>query len=281
MFPPRAFIIGAQKSGTTYLAGLLDQSPQICVSNPKEPHFFSQHYDKGIDYYRSCFPNADAKVMIDASTTYSFLRPHDQLTAPIAPGVVDPIPERIAKLRPDARIIYILRHPVERAISALKHKLRDVPVTERPVKLLDALREDPMFVLIGRYGDQIERYLEVFDREQILLLKFDDLRKDPATVVNTCLEFLECEYFHVDTKRNPESRHAASSYNTLGRLLRRLPSGFTSAIKNSLPTSMLLQARNSVQVPAQQIEIEDKSEVMKLFLDDLEKLRTLTGIELI
>ncbi|KIC41615.1 hypothetical protein RA27_10300 [Ruegeria sp. ANG-R] len=260
------------------MAGLLDQSPQICVSDPKEPHFFSRHFDKGLDYYRSCFPNPDAQVLVDASTTYSFLRPLDQIALPEAPGVVEPVPERIAELRPDARIIYILRHPIERAMSALKHKLRSVPATDTPVQLIDALRDDPMFVLIGRYGDQIERYLEVFDREQILLLKFNDLRENPASVVNTCLKFLECTPFQVDTERNPESQHAASSYNAIGRMFRRLPPGFASALKKGLPAPMMRQMRSSIQAPAQQIEIGDRSEVMKLFSDDLEKLRRLTGI---
>ena len=61
-------MIGAQKSGTTYLASLLGQSRDVCVSDPKEPQFFSTHFEDGFATYSKCFADPAAKIRLDAST---------------------------------------------------------------------------------------------------------------------------------------------------------------------------------------------------------------------
>src|SRR3569833_1019554 len=70
MFPPQAFIIGAQKSGTTSLAYLLDQHPMIGLATPKEPDFLTVNWDRGLDWYRACF-REPKEILIDASVSYT------------------------------------------------------------------------------------------------------------------------------------------------------------------------------------------------------------------
>ena len=70
-FPPKAFIIGAQKAGTTFLSYLLDQHPHITLAESKEPDFFTRHWEKGLEWYRKRFSGPEENILIDASTSYT------------------------------------------------------------------------------------------------------------------------------------------------------------------------------------------------------------------
>ena len=70
-FPPQLYLIGTQKGGTSYLASLIGQHPEICLAEPKEPQFYTSHWDKGLDWYRGRFADPDAPVLLDASTSYT------------------------------------------------------------------------------------------------------------------------------------------------------------------------------------------------------------------
>jgi hypothetical protein len=187
-FPPKVFIIGAQKSGTTQLAELLDQHNDICLSSPKEPDYFSRFYSKGLDWYKSCFADS-SKCLIDASTSYT-CRPlpkvydedHNFTQHPLV-GV----PEKMHQLSPDARLIYIVREPIKRTYSGYWHQVRSGVETD-PMDV--AVFKNTYYRRISKYAEQLEYYLEYFKPEQILLLDFDKLIKSPHEQINICLEFL-------------------------------------------------------------------------------------------
>ena len=71
-FPPEVYLIGAQKAGTTTLAYLLAQHPDICIAKNKEPHYFTGNSAKSLTWYEKQFPNHENTLCIDASTSYSF-----------------------------------------------------------------------------------------------------------------------------------------------------------------------------------------------------------------
>jgi hypothetical protein len=188
-FPPELFIIGAQKAGTTFLANLLGQHPDICVAEPKEPDFLTRHRDRGEAWYASCFPNPASRHLLDASTSYaaSPLRtvadPRLDRESPLA-GV----PRRLHALSPTAKLIYLLRNPVNRTYSAYWHNVR-AGHESRPFR--EALSSSSFYLRVSRYYDQVDLYLEHFPRDSILLLLFEDLVKEPARTVRQCLDFLE------------------------------------------------------------------------------------------
>src|SRR5680860_30087 len=102
-----AFIVGAQRSGTTFLFQQLNQHPEVCMAKPvrPEPKFFIREelYNKGLEFYRSTYyAEAGNKVCIEKSTSYI----EYELAA-----------QRISQAFHHAKIIFILRNPVERAIS--------------------------------------------------------------------------------------------------------------------------------------------------------------------
>ncbi len=70
-FPPQAYLIGAQKAGTTFLANLLAAQPGVCMANPKEPDFFTRHRERGLDWYRERFAEPEGRLLLDASTSYA------------------------------------------------------------------------------------------------------------------------------------------------------------------------------------------------------------------
>src|SRR3954454_7151346 len=107
MTRPNFFIVGAMKSGTTTMARALSLHPRVFMSNPKELHYFvaGRNWGRGLEWYEEQFAAANGAVAVgEASVTYT--------QTPVSPGVA----ERMARLVPDARIIYLVRHPVERML---------------------------------------------------------------------------------------------------------------------------------------------------------------------
>lgn len=282
-FSANAFLIGAQKSGTTWLASLLEQSPDICVSDPKEPQFFTRQFEKGEDFYRACFARPDAPVRLDASTTYSFLRPAHAMNDPDAPGLLDPVPQRIAEWAPDARFIYVLRDPVGRAASAYRHVMRMQPAPKEPVSLLDCLHERPMLALASRYADQIERYFAVFPRDRFLFLDFRDLTADPAGTVRKVCDFLGAAQPDLRLDTAEEDKHPAYRLTPAGLVLHRLRNGLPGLarlLQRGLPGPVeRYLSRRVARAPAR-IVLTHQAEAAALFRADLDRVEVLTGLRL-
>ncbi len=205
-FAPRLFLIGAQKAGKTSLAYLLDQHPDIAVSNPKEPGFFAAHFGRGWDWYRSCYPERLPRVLLDASTDYTM--------APVQGGADDTVPRRIKEHAPEARFIYVLRDPVERTISAYRHDRRAGRLTGT---LQDAVTAEPFYADVSRYRHQVELYRAHFPRDCFLFIDFAELTADPAGVARRCIAFAglnpDAAAFDLGQPKN-----AAFQFNGLGRI---------------------------------------------------------------
>jgi Sulfotransferase domain len=196
---PDFLVLGAQKAGTTALYEYLRRHPQISGPSWKEVSFFDRHWARGESWYRGNFPNVArtrGKHVGEASPSYVF--------HPLAP-------RRVQEVVPEARLIVLVRNPVDRALSQYNH---EVALGREPLpfeEALDAEEErlrgeqermvaDPRYFsrewwshtykARGRYAEQLERWLAVFPREQLLVLPSDDLGSDPARAHAQVLEFL-------------------------------------------------------------------------------------------
>lgn len=277
------FLIGAQKAGTTFLASILDQSPEICVSDPKEPQFFTTRFEEGFEAYARCFRAPQAPVRLDASTTYSFLRPGRDLHDAAAPGLSAPVPERIAAAAPEARFIYILRDPVKRAASAHKHNLRRGGLRDPRVSLVAACEADPMLVVAGRYADQIERYLEVFPRERFLFLDFRRLVSDPGALVSEVCDFLGVSAAGIDPARSEDDMHRAYQWTRLGALslrLRRAAPALVRGVKKLVPRRLKAEVLAPALRAPVSVEFFDEAAAAKFFEEDRARVRALTGLDI-
>jgi hypothetical protein len=194
---PNFLIIGAQKAGTTALYAYLRRHPQITGPSWKEVSFFDRHYARGEAWYRGNFPNAlRARGLVgEASPSYLF--------HPLAP-------ERVAAMVPEAKLVALVRNPVDRAFSHYQH---EVALGREPLSFEDALeaederlrgeeermRADPVYFsrpwwdytyrARGRYAEQLERWFAVFPREQLLIVPNEDLDAEPERTHARVLEF--------------------------------------------------------------------------------------------
>jgi sulfotransferase family protein len=193
---PDFLILGAQKAGTTALYAYLRWHPEITGPSFKEVSFFDRHYAHGERWYRAHMPVRRSGVVGEASPSYLF--------HPLAP-------ERVARMLPEARLIALLRNPVDRAFSHYQHEvaLGREPLTfeealaredERMQGELERMLADPSYfshawwnytyAARGRYAEQLERWHAAFPREQVLVLLTDDLAADTAGTYRRTLEFL-------------------------------------------------------------------------------------------
>jgi hypothetical protein len=212
---PTFVVIGAQKAGTTSLCSWLATHPQVFMSHPKEPGFFVETFTwaRGLAWYESLFANAgDARAAGEGSTSYTM--------HPGLPGV----PERMASVIPEARLVYVVRHPIERLVSAYVHA-RAGGAELRPVE--QAVVDTPGYVNTSRYAHQLDQFAEWFPREQLLVLTSDELRADRERSFDRVLSFVDADpgwrppQLSVDRNVGAEKRVTRSWANHVGGALLR------------------------------------------------------------
>lgn len=171
-------IVGAQKCGTTTLYDILNAHPSICGSQPKEPHFFSlsPNWRRELSAYHRCFDFQPGKLHFEASTSYTFY-PYRRLR----------VWQDIYDYNPQMRFIYLVRHPIDRIVSAYMHAY-ERGVTDLPID--EAVLQDRMYVDATRYYSQIAPFIRRFGRDRVLVVDFDDLNDRRADVVQRLAEFL-------------------------------------------------------------------------------------------
>jgi len=194
---PNTLIIGAMKSATTGLCDILSRHPEAFVSCPKEPDFFScdEVYAKGIDWYSSLFSSAEnCRVIAEGSTSYT-----KQLQFPHAST-------RIAQHLPQARLIYMARHPLARIQS---HWAHETLKGRTNLDLSDFVHTHPEAIDTSCYWKQISRYLDHFPPEQICVVFFEDYCRSSQDVFDRCCDFLDLSrrpISETDIDRNETSR---------------------------------------------------------------------------
>ena len=233
---PTFFVLGAARCGTTSLHYWLGQHPDIAMSAIKEPNHFVFRPGPGGPQpcigddrrlltksvpdraaYERLFPSAGVRAAGDASPLYLYTRE---------------TPELIAGAVPDARLVAVVREPVDRAWSHFVY-VNDQLDQAAPAAFAEAARaEMPLgyepyrtgthFVRLSRYAEQLQRYLSVFPREQLLVLSYDDLVRDPAAALRQVCHLIGVDAsfpFDTGVRYNP-SAGASSPFSRLDRALR-------------------------------------------------------------
>jgi Sulfotransferase domain len=178
MVLPSFLVIGAMKAGTTTLRDQLARHPDVFMSEPKELHFFTagKNWERGRDWYEAHFAaGSGAAARGEASPSYS--------QADIFPGV----PARIAAMLPDVRLVYLVRHPVERLRSMYLHQ-RANGRERRPIA--EAVTATAYYLNTSRYAWQLDQYASDVARERIRVITTDQLRDDPAATMAGLFGFL-------------------------------------------------------------------------------------------
>ena len=174
---PNFLIIGAAKSGTTSLAHYLRSHPQVYLAD-FELHFFvaERRWRLGPAWYETQFTGARDEVAVGEKSP-SYTR-HPRYRG---------VPGRIAALLPGVRLIYLVRHPLQRIRSEYLHRT----LNGRERRPLDeAVLADPSYVDPSRYTLQLEQYLQHFDRAQLLVLTAEELRHARAATLAQVQTFI-------------------------------------------------------------------------------------------
>lgn len=278
-FPPESYLIGAQKAGTTTLAYLLDQHPGLTIGETKEPHFFTDHWRKGLDWYRKQYPDAATALCMDASTSYA-MAPLTAGWQQRDPRVYEGIPARVHAARPDARFIYLLRDPVDRTYSGYWH---DVRMGVRNDSFTATVRRNPFYLDVSDYHGQLLRWLEYFPLSSFHFVLFERLKGNPHEVVNECLTFLGLPA--TDSITVDEAQNQSFQVGWLGRQVNKLEiafPGLRATLRSVLPTqikSLVNRVKSgSGRLPA--MTEEDRDFLVEYFRAKNGDLARLTGVPL-
>jgi hypothetical protein len=232
---PDFIIIGAMKSATSTLYEQLVSQPGIFMTVPKEPNFFSddEQYKKGLDWYQSLYSDAgESELVGEASTHYTKL--------PTYPKTI----ERLLRAGVEPRIIYVMRHPIDRLISHYIHEWTQGVIR---TNIEEAIIKFPELQTYSLYSMQLKPFIEAFGKDAILPISFDHLKNYPQQELEHICQFIgyagkpkwkaELKPSNVSRDRN---RKIPLNYllleSSLATWLRRnlVPKGFRNLIKKKL-----------------------------------------------
>lgn len=289
---PNFFIVGPPKCASTSLHYYLNQHPDITLSEIKETHFFSLDYSEGIQsYLQKHFKNANTKIIGEADPTYSFL---------FYPLLY------LKENFPDAKLLYCLRNPVERAFSgwcmreamgvevlsfrkALENNAlarekftfknnnsESVWINEqRQIKTSNKLTI-PTYIDAGLYGEMLKFAFSLFPKEQIKVIKFKDLSSNINETLREIYDFLEVDnnvlIQDISTKNKYNKHNLKFLYNIFGKkriikLLKLFPESIGSKFKGVV----------FPEAKKPKLSDEDRKFAYQFFKDDIEVLENLLG----
>jgi Sulfotransferase domain len=272
---PDVIGIGAQRTGSSWIYACMYEHPEICMPR-KEINFFSRerNWSKGFDWYEDIFAEcAAAAICGEFSTSY----------------LPDPAtPRRIHDRYPEVRLIVSLRHPAERAYSSyLNDILAGVVSPEQSFP--DALIAHPEYIDGSRYGHHLSNFLDCFNRDQVLVLMFDDARREPLATVRQIYRFLDVDpEFRpamldrpVSVGRIPRSNRAERSMLALAEAFRHrraLRPVWWMAKKSGIGDR--IRALNTRNANSGGLDPEHRRTLMRELEPDVTVLEDLLGLEL-
>ncbi len=266
---PNLIIIGAQKCATTSLHYYLSLHPEVCMSREKELNFFyGKNWSKGIEWYKSNF-TCNAEIYGESSPNYTFF--------PFIEGV----PERVYSIVPKARLLYIIRNPLDRIIS---HYIHAYSINREPRTIEDSLMQSDnnRYISVSKYYMQIEQYLKYFPRANIMIGTLEDLQSDVREAMREIFKFLDVDSaFYSPKFLNVlhKSSHMRKK-NATGLFLKSIAE---SSIRKFFPTDLRMRVGNFLYKPfSSRIDPPVLSEktlgkIHDLLIDDINRLREFTG----
>lgn len=186
MNAPDFIIMGAMKSATSSLHVQLAAQPNIFMSTPKEPNYFSdtEQFAKGEKWYSSLFDGANGRLAGESSTHYTKLPTYPETA------------QRIFEALPEVRLIYVMRHPVDRLVS---HYIHEWTMRNISCSLEDAVKKHNELIDYGLYAYQLKPYIDLFGKQKILPVFFSALKANPHTEFEKISNFLGANIAYMDS----------------------------------------------------------------------------------
>ncbi len=275
--------IGASKSGTTWLGHMLEDHPELCMSVPKEVHFFNDimtyrnrimepNYAKGISWYQKHFKHCGkGKIIGEITPRYC--------TDPV-------VPARIKAHNKDVKIFFFMRSPVDRIESHYNFAKYFVQKEDRSME--QAVKEQPEFIETSMYFKNISMYLEHFSKEQIFLIWFEDIKDRPDELLARIYTFLGVDPTFRPERINKKSNQGRiSNFRGFQDFIRRINHkliiwGFSGVVKTIKKAGVgnLIMKINSRPLQKDKMTPELKSYVKDRVRDDIHQLEEWSGKDL-
>ncbi len=261
---PNYLIIGAARGGTTWLAKNIMQHPEIFMHSRKELHFFEKDYDKGIDWYEQKFDDLDkdAKVIGEGTPAYLFN---------------EHVAGLIKEHMPDVKLIVSLRDPVERAYSHYLFRERERQSENQPLTFEQKIEATPSLIETGLYARKLQKYYDIFPKDNILIILYDELKKDSEQYLKRVYQFLgvntEFQSPLIENTINAASSKSGKFYALywLDRLL--IKTGLFKIAK-SVDSINKKTKTETASIKTREMLLE------KYFLEDIEKLEEMIQMDL-
>ncbi len=251
-----AFLLGAPKAGTTWLADALSQHPGICVSEPKEPNIIATH--KGTfrreniqpdwEKYAGCF--VEEGLRMDCSI--------HALACPIAP-------QRISEFWPGAKLVISLREPVSRTISHwnMITETEEDKVNNEDWGDFERAWGDPRLYCDTLYGSSISKWLEFFDLDSLLIIEAKRMRKEPLEVLKEICEHIGVDdySFDLDIVHNANVASDRRPITLFGRLFRGVANLLPNFVKRPIVRWLQRKGVNVYKLPLISSKAPEKREI--------------------
>jgi hypothetical protein len=274
---PNVIIIGAMKSGTTSLHYYLNQHPAISMSDEKELDYFvaERNWNRGIGWYESNFTTR-AHIHGESSPGYT--------QYPLYAGVA----ARMSSVVPHAKLIYIVRDPIERIVSHYLHAYADGTESRAFAEALSNLQGNE-YVYTSRYFMQLEQYLAYYPKERILIITQENLLRRQRQTLQEAFAFLEVDpsfcsrRFEVIKHQSVEKRRKGRLGMLLSRvpgmgLIERLPSNLGGRnIREGARRLLFIPFSRKVERPV--LDEGLRRRLMSVLSEDVNRLRMCTGKE--
>jgi hypothetical protein len=267
---PNLVVIGAMKCATTSLHYYLGLHPEISMSAEKELHFFvaERNWSKGLAWYERHFAGS-LPVRGESSTTYTRFPQHAG------------VPARMHAVVPEARLVYVVRDPVARAVS---HYLHEYAAGREHRSLREALADTAgnPYVDASRYATQLEQYLPYYPRERILVVDAEDLRARRTETLRQVFAFLGVRETFED-RRFAVTKHETRVKRRLGPAGRHLAWLPDSALVRRLPPMVrrvgwqVLSHPLSTPLDPPALDGETRARLVDRLRPEVDRFQALTG----
>jgi hypothetical protein len=264
---PNLIVIGAQKCGTSVLHYYLSLHPEVSMSKPKELNFFieERNWPRGLDWYKAQF-DAEATVRGEASPNYTAFPQHEG------------VPERMHSVVPEAKLIFMVRDPLERIAA---HWVHNYAKRREKGTLAETLAHpNTSYLNRSKYAMQLERFLALYPKQQVMVFQQSELRLQRMETLRKVFEFVgvDPDFTH---PRFEQERHQTSGKTRATRLAVRLeklgrsrrgrliPSNFWLVLDDRLPL------RRAIKRPDVRASLPPAA--LAELRADGERLRELTG----
>ncbi len=269
---PNLIIIGAQKCGTTSLHYYLGLHPQISMSKEKELNFFlgRHNWNKGIEWYKSNF-TGKARIYGESSPSYT--------TYPFSGAV----PERMYSIVPEAKLIYILRDPIDRIISHYIHNCT-IGREDRTIEAAVSPFDSSPYVCFSKYYMQLEQYLAHFPKSNIIIITLEELYYQRRLTLQKLFKILNVDdsFYHYKFLYQWHKSKFKRRKTLIGLALEAMP---VMKIINLLPFEMrgvvekLLFRPFSKKVRRPVLDERFRRKLIDFLRDDVNRLREYTGCD--